>query len=134
MFLGLTTTAFANATAALNILPTLSGIYGVLRPAGALSLLGFPVPQEPKEQKLSLSLLRMYAVRQATLGLTGLALWWAGEHRLMGVLMLVNAPVAIVDGFVSRWQTGGGEWGHWGFMPLGIVLTAGLLGAEQGHV
>lgn len=133
MFLGLTATAFANATAILNILPTTSGIYGVLRPGGALALLGFPIPHEPKEQKLSLSLLRMYAVRQATMGLTSLALWWAGEHRLMGVLMLVNAPIAIVDGFVSRWQTGGGEWGHWGFMPLGMVLTAGLLGAPLGN-
>jgi len=129
MFLGLTTAAFANSAAVLNILPAFSGIYGVLRPGGALAMLGFPIPQEPKEQKLSLSLLRMYAVRQATIGITNLALWWAGEHRLMGVLMLANTPVAIIDGFVTLWQTGGGEWGHWGFMPLGMVLTAGLLGA-----
>lgn len=132
MPLGLTTTAFANATAVLNILPILSGINAVLRPASALSLLGFPTPPEPKGQKLSDSLLRMYGVRQATMGLASLALWWAGEHRLMGVFMLVNSPVAIVDGLVSRWQIGGGEWGHWGFIPLGLVLTAGLLGAERG--
>lgn len=132
MPLGLTTTAFANATAVLNILPTFSGLYGVLRPASALSLLGFPIPTEPREQRLSYSLLRMYGVRQATMGLASLALWWNGEHRLMGVFMLVNTPVAVVDGFVSRWQTGGGEWGHWGFIPVGLVLAAGLLGAGQG--
>lgn len=132
MSLGLTTTAFANATAVLNVLPVSAGIYAVLRPAAGLSLLGFPMPPEPSGQTLTCSLLRMYGVRQAGIGLTSLALWWAGEHRLMGVLMLVNTPIAIVDGFVSRWQTGGGEWGHWGFMPLGLLLTAGLLGAERG--
>lgn len=131
MILGLTTTAFANAAAVLNILPVAAGINAVLRPASGLALLGFPPPPEPRAEKLSFSLTRMYGVRQAVLGLSGLALWWAGEHRLMGVLMLVNAPVAIVDGFVSRWQTGGGEWGHWGFIPLGLVLTAGLLGAGR---
>lgn len=134
MPLGLTTTAFANATAVLNILPIFSGITAVLRPASALSLLGFPTPPEPKEAKLSYSVLQMYGVRQATMGLASLALWWAGEHRLMGVLMLVNTPVAIVDGLVSRWLTGGGEWGHWGFIPVGMALTVGLLGAPRnGH-
>ncbi|KAL1858861.1 hypothetical protein Daus18300_009859 [Diaporthe australafricana] len=133
MLLGLTTTAFANGTAVLNILPTLSGLYGVARPASALGVLGFPIPAGPPEaQKLSLSMTRMYGVRQATMGLASLALWWSGEHRLMGVLMLVNTPVAIVDGFVSRWQVGGGEWGHWGFIPLGLVLTIGLLRAPPG--
>lgn len=132
MPLGLTTTAFANATAVLNILPVFSGLNAILRPASALSVLGFPTPPpEPKGQKLSDSLVRMYGVRQATMGLASLALWWAGEHRLMGVFMLVNSPVAIVDGLVSRWLTGGGEWGHWGFIPVGLMLTAGLLGAER---
>ena len=134
MPLGLTTTAFANTTAVLNILPISTGIYGVLRPGGALALLGFPIPPDPRDQKLASSLARIYAVRQATMGLTSLALWWAGQHRLMGVMMLVNTPVAVVDGFVSRWQTGGGEWGHWGFIPLGMVLAAGLLGAGRGDV
>lgn len=132
MSLGLTTTAFANATAFLNILPISAGLYATLRPAGGLSLLGFPMPPEPKGQKLTCSLVRIYGVRQASMGLASLALWWAGEHRLMGVFMLVNTPIAIVDGFVSRWQTGGGEWGHWGFIPVGMVLTAGLLRAERG--
>lgn len=90
------------------------------------------MPPEPKGQKLTCSLVRIYGVRQASMGLASLALWWAGEHRLMGVFMLVNTPIAIVDGFVSRWQTGGGEWGHWGFIPVGLVLTVGLLRAERG--
>ncbi|KAI3391089.1 hypothetical protein diail_7967 [Diaporthe ilicicola] len=117
MFLGLTTTAFANGTAVPNILPTLSGIYG---------------PPGPEAQKLSRSLVRMYGVRQATMGLVGVTLWWSGEHRLMGVLMLVNTPIAIVDGLVSRWQVGAGEWGHWGFIPVGLALTIGLLRAPLG--
>ncbi|KAJ0120628.1 hypothetical protein J7T55_015358 [Diaporthe amygdali] len=132
MFLGLTTTAFANATAVLNLLPTLSGVVGVLRPASALAVLGFPTPSTPEAQRLSHSLVQMYGVRQATMGLASLALWAAGEHRLMGVLMLVNSPIAIVDGMVSRWLVGAGEWGHWGFIPIGMMLTAGLLGAERG--
>ncbi|KAI7775515.1 hypothetical protein LA080_006758 [Diaporthe eres] len=134
MILGLTTTAFANSTAVLNVLPISSGVYGVLRPAGALSMLGFPTPPDAKDRKLAYSLARIYAVRQAAMGLTSLALWWAGEHRLMGIIMLVNTPIAIVDGLVSRWQTGGGEWGHWGFMPLAMVLTAGLVGAPRGDL
>lgn len=134
MVLDLTTTAFANATAVLNILPIASGIHGVWHPADSLKLLGFPEPSNPKDRKLAHALTRTYAVRQACMGLTSLALWWAGDHRLMGALMLVNTPIAIVDGLVSRWLTGGGEWGHWGFMPLAMVLTAGLLGAPRGDV
>jgi hypothetical protein len=133
MFLGLTTTAFANATVILHILPTTSGLYGLLRPGGALAMLGFPIqPHKSNEQNVSLSLVRMYAVRQVAMGLTCLALWWAGEHRWMGILMLICTPVAGIDGLAGRWLNDGKDWGHWGFMPVLMVLAAGLLWAPLG--
>lgn len=115
MALGLSTTAFANATAVINIIPILAGLNAILRPTSALSMLGFVAPPEQAQtQKLCRSLLQMYGVRQVAMGLTGLTLWSFAEHRLMGAILFANMPIAIVDGWVVRRQTGGGEWGTLG--------------------
>ena len=126
--LGFTTATFANANAVVSIIPILAGLNTIARPASGLSLLGFVAPPQPEAQKLIRSLLLMTGIRTATMGLTSLALWSVGEYRSMGIAMLVNTSIAVVDGFVSRWQTGGGEWGHWAAAPVSLVLGAGLLG------
>ncbi|KAK6198211.1 hypothetical protein LQW54_010488 [Pestalotiopsis sp. IQ-011] len=112
---------------ALGLVPTLVGINAILRPASALSLLGFSAPPQPESQKLSRSLLRMYGGRDIALGLMTLAVWARGDRRTLGYTMLASLPIALVDGFVSRDQIGGGEWGHWVFVGIGGALAAGCL-------
>ncbi|KAI1848198.1 hypothetical protein JX265_011756 [Neoarthrinium moseri] len=119
---------FATATFLTALAPTLLGINAILRPASALSLLKFPAPSQPEGQKITYSLMRIYGARTLTMGLTTLIVWARGDRTTLGYLMFAGIPVALVDGFVSRWQIGGGEWGHWGFIGVSLGLSAGLLG------
>lgn len=69
----------------------------------------------------------MYGGRDIALGLMTLAVWARGDRRTLGLTMLASLPIALVDGFVSRDQIGGGEWGHWVFVGIGAGLAAGML-------
>ncbi|KAI0132715.1 hypothetical protein BJ170DRAFT_259307 [Xylariales sp. AK1849] len=119
---------FANAAFAVGLIPALLGINAILRPVSALSILRFSSPPQPEAQRLTRSLIQMYGARDLTIGLTTLAVWSTGDRRALGFIMLASIPLAVVDGLVSRWQVGGGEWAHWGVIPVGLVLGAGLLG------
>jgi hypothetical protein len=72
--------------------------------------------------------MQLYGVRNLTMGLTTLGVWYSGDRRALGFALLAGFPNALIDGFVSRWQIGGGEWAHWAFVPLGLGLAAGVLG------
>lgn len=118
----------ANTVFALGLLPGLVGLNSLLRPGHALSLLGFPAPPEPEGQKLAHSLIRMSGVRTLTMSLTTIAVWCTADRRTLGYVLLSGIPVALIDGFISRWQIEGMEWGHWIFVPVSFGLGARLVG------
>ncbi|KAI0125749.1 hypothetical protein BJ170DRAFT_446035 [Xylariales sp. AK1849] len=119
---------FANASFFVALMPTFVGINAILRPASALSMLKFSAPPQPEGQKLARSLLQMHGARNLTKGLMMLGIWYSGDYTTLGYAMLAQMPVAIVDGFMSRSQIGGGEWGHWPFALVGLGLGLGCLG------
>jgi multidrug efflux pump subunit AcrB len=119
---------YARATFVVGLLPIALGINAVARPASALALLQFPAPTDPAARKVTESVLQMYGARNITLGLSTLAVWYAGSHRTLGLVMLAGIPLALIDGFVSLNQIGSGQWGHWSACIVGGVLGLGLLG------
>jgi hypothetical protein len=120
---------FANGTVGLSILPICLGINAILRPASALAIFNFPEPPQPEGRKLARSLMQLYGARNLSMGLATVAVWSAGaDPRSLGWMVLANVPVALMDGLVSRWQIGGGEWGHWFFVLVSFGLAGGLLG------
>lgn len=75
----------------------------------------------------------MFAATRVVLGITGLAMWWEENYRAMGVSMTVGTLMAAVDGWVSKGVTEQGQWGHWGFAPVGLGVGLGLLWYSEGQ-
>ncbi|KAK5114526.1 hypothetical protein LTR62_002461 [Meristemomyces frigidus] len=120
------------AGALLSCFPILLGIAVLLRPSLGLQIWHFTSPTTPKDTQLVLSLFRLFAIREFFLGTTILTCWVLGKPEVMGWLLLGVMPVVAVDGIVQTAQTGGGEWRHWGFVPVLVGLGMGLLGGWEG--
>lgn len=68
------------------------------------------------------------------IGLSSLCVWYLGGARkgnlegcaALGGMMFAGAGLTVVDGVASRDAIGGGQWNHWVFAPVGLVLGGGL--------
>ncbi|KIW68565.1 hypothetical protein PV04_04503 [Phialophora macrospora] len=118
------------------------GINGMLNPRGALAMWGFPHPGavpssagddeaakvnvtkiiDTPEGRLAESLMMLYGSRTLVLGAGLLSTSFWGSHRACTTLVWAATFIALMDGFVSKRQIGGGEWNHWGFVPIGVVV------------
>lgn len=116
----------ATAVFALGMMPGLVGINSLLRPAHGLSLLNFPSPPDAQSRKLAHSLVQMAGTRNITMSLTTLVVWLTADKRTLGYTMLAGAPLALIDGFISRGVVEGMEWRHWIFVPVSLGLGAFL--------
>lgn len=62
------------------------------------------------------------------MSLTTITLWFVADQETLGYLMLAQGPIALIDGFISRWQVEGMEWGHWIAVPISVGLGTRLIG------
>ena len=83
-------------------------------------------PNNPSETRLTEAVMQLYGIRNIVLGLSIFAVWWSGDSRTLGLVVLADSLVAFGDGFVQRAVCGRGEWQHWSFLPVGWGL-AGVL-------
>jgi len=126
------------------------GINGLLRPHAALGMLGLNVPPPTsfsttttKDKSHSAQVLtplnaahfmtQLYGARNilfTTLTiLVTLSPREGGSDRLLARVWMANSGLAFLDGLISRARLGPGtEWLHWGFVPVGLALSTGLLG------
>jgi hypothetical protein len=116
------------ASAAASALAFGVGTNALLRPRSGLALLQLPAPSAPTDRKLVENLIRMYGVRNLSMGLAAGIMTYFGHARALGWYILGSSVVAIVDGIVSREVTGGGEWNHWIFVSASVGLSGSLLG------
>jgi hypothetical protein len=72
--------------------------------------------------------MRIYGARNLVVTFLLLLIWSTRNHKLMALSLLGGMEMALVDGLVSKWQIGGGEWNHWSFLPVLGGLVAGLFG------
>lgn len=117
-----------NSSLGLGIMLTSLGINATLRPENHLRSLGFPVPSDPQAKTFSHALMRIWGVRNISVGLLVALLWTTGDERLLGKGLCAALSLPITDGFVSRLVIGGGELQHWAFPPVLLVMIAGLFG------
>ena len=118
-----------NGSLGLGLLLISLGANATLRPKAHLGYLGFPVPsEEGLPKKLSRALMRIWGVRNISVGSLIVLLWTTGDERLMGWALSVAVSLPITDGFVSRLVIGGGELQHWVFPPVLAVMIAKLFG------
>ncbi|KAJ9602198.1 hypothetical protein H2200_013318 [Cladophialophora chaetospira] len=124
------------------------GVNGLLNPRGALAMWGFPhpgaVPDNPAdpskneatvtkiidtpEGKLAESLMMLYGSRTLVMGAGLLSTSYWGSHKACTALVWCVTFVAVMDGFISKRQIGGGEWNHWGFVPFGVAVGSLMSG------
>ncbi|KAH7182066.1 hypothetical protein DER46DRAFT_587801 [Fusarium sp. MPI-SDFR-AT-0072] len=104
------------------------GLNATLRPNDHLRRLEFPIPTEPLATKFSLALMRIWGIRNITVGVLISFIWATGDEILMAKALSAALAMPITDGFVSRIIIGGGETQHWVFPPLLVVMAAGLFG------
>ncbi|KIW29503.1 uncharacterized protein PV07_05316 [Cladophialophora immunda] len=111
------------------------GINALFNPRAAIALFQFPHPgarastraiEVTPEGHLVESVMMLEGARTVALGTALVSTAYFGSRAALTVMVCTSTLVAVADGFISRRQIGGGEWAHWGFVPVGVVI-AGLL-------
>ncbi|KAJ3499173.1 hypothetical protein NLG97_g536 [Lecanicillium saksenae] len=119
---------FANASLFLSTGLVLLGLNGMIRPEAHLGALQFRVPADPTAKKLSYALMRIWGVRNITVGSLLTLIWKTGDEKLLATGLGAGVALATTDGFVSRLLIGGGATQHWIVPPILGVIMAGLYG------
>ena len=119
---------FMSAGLTLSTVLALFGINAMFRPDAHLKNLQFPAHTEPHASNLNHALMRIWGVRNISVGSILILIWNTGNERLMGSALAMALVLPITDGFVSRLLIGGGETQHWSFPPIMAIVIAGLFG------
>ncbi|KAJ6110053.1 hypothetical protein N7486_002288 [Penicillium sp. IBT 16267x] len=117
VFLKLAAFAFASTMAGF-------GINALVRPAHALSFFEFEPPAGTADQKMVNSLMAVYGVRDIFMGLAIHIALFLGTSKSLGWSLIIASAVAFADGAIC-WSHGQGQWSHWGYAPL--ILVVGVL-------
>lgn len=128
-----------NVVAGLSILATSAGLFALIDPLEAIPSFGlkFPYNSERANMSLAVALTKVYGVRNLSMGLVQLALWWnarkatgatklAWRHAL-GWALVLNVATPVVDGLVCEAHQRNSGWRHWIFAPVSAAIGAGLL-------
>ncbi|KAL9595712.1 MAG: hypothetical protein Q9219_006278 [cf. Caloplaca sp. 3 TL-2023] len=67
-----------------------------------------------------------YGARDIFMGLAIYATAVCGTREACGWVVGAAGAVAATDGAVCRWMVGRGEWNHWGYAPV-LVLLGGVM-------
>ncbi|EXJ76687.1 uncharacterized protein A1O5_01195 [Cladophialophora psammophila CBS 110553] len=109
------------------------GVNALFNPRSALALFQFPHPgarassiEDTPEGRLVESVMMLEGARTIALGTALMSTSYFGSRKALTVMVWTSTLVAVADGFISLRQIGGGQWGHWGFVPVGVVI-GGLL-------
>ncbi|KAK6004737.1 hypothetical protein QM012_008599 [Aureobasidium pullulans] len=117
-----------NSAAVIGHLLVVGGSAAVFSPRSVIGAFGLTTPSTPESQKMVDLLVPLYGFREASLGLSMIAVWRYGNIQTLGWTTLAVVVTALGDGWVARKQRKGIEWVHWGSIPVALGLGAGLLG------
>ncbi|CAG7555651.1 unnamed protein product [Fusarium equiseti] len=117
-----------NTTLPMSLFLFSLGLNASFRPEAHLKALEFPLPKDAEAKKFAYALMRIWGIRNISVGLLLTLIWATGDEKLMAKAMGVTILLPVADGFVSRIVIGGGETQHWVFPPLLALVSAGLFG------
>ena len=111
----------------LSLFPLLASIGFVLFPTVSTTAAGFPVASSAGYESYVLLL----SAREAFIGLVGIVLWWRGEVRALGWVLLLLGVVPAVDGWVALQSgvTALQALGHWGTIAVCAAVGYTLINA-----
>lgn len=113
---------------ALGALPILFGLNGMLRHEAHMRNLQLPLHTEPAARKLEYALMRIWGIRNLSVGSLLVLIWTLGDEKIMAMALSAGVAVSLTDGFVSRSLIGGGELQHWSFTGACVITMMGLYG------
>lgn len=112
----------------MSVFPGIFGFNALFNPEKMMASAQFPVPKEPEGRKMALSLMRFFGTRNIGISYLLLLNWMRGDEKQIGLGLFTGLWMSFMDGLISRWQIGGGEWNHWSFIPVLLGIAGGLLG------
>jgi hypothetical protein len=131
-FLGLSSNSpFAlNLGAAAGVFQLTLGLTAVFQPRVMLQeVWGFKPASTPGQDQLLVEcLMQLYGLRNIALGLMIMTVRALADSKTLGWVLMSDMLVALGDGFVQKKCTGGGQWKHWGVLPIGVGMGMLLLG------
>ena len=115
--------------AALSLLPLIAAIGFLVFPIASTSQWGFPVPTTATHH----SYLLLLTARELFVTLLAVVLWWCGEVRAMGWLLLLVGVLPAADGWVALQS--GATWlqivQHWAAIPVCAAVGYILVTARR---
>ena len=102
------------------------GVNAILQPQQALTFFEFKAPSLPADRQLVDALMVIYGARDLFMGLAIYATVYYGTRKALGAILIAASGVAFVDGAVCWAYAGNGQWNHWGYAPV-IILVGSLL-------
>ena len=137
-----TSTTLPNVVGALGLFAGGVGVASLLYPRKGIEAFGLKPVADRDGMKLVEGAWRVYGIRNLTMGLNSLAIWYIGRgttgperqlwNKIVGLTSILAIGIPLVDGWVCEEQTGRGGWAHWGFAPISAVFGAALLGWFDG--
>ncbi|KAI1012811.1 hypothetical protein LB504_008493 [Fusarium proliferatum] len=88
-----------NGSLGLGLMIVGLGLNASLRPNDHLQRLEFPIPTEPLAKKFSLALMRIWGIRNITVGVLISIIWTTGDENLMAKALSAALAMPITDGF-----------------------------------
>lgn len=116
-----------SAAGLLGGLPMFMSLTAVARPDQGLAMLDFTQPKDPEARKLSNSLVRLLALRELVMSLMTLAVWFRGDRKTLGWMIILATILPVTDGLVSLQQIGTGFLKHFMSAPIMAGLGTALL-------
>ncbi|CZS77209.1 unnamed protein product [Fusarium graminearum] len=96
-----------NGSLGLGLFLSSLGLNASFRPNAHLKALEFPIPKDPEAKKFSRALMRIWGIRNISVGLLIALIWSTGDETLMAKALSLTIALPVTDGFVSRILIGG---------------------------
>ncbi|KAF5532760.1 hypothetical protein FNAPI_12869 [Fusarium napiforme] len=90
-----------NGSLGLGLMLVGLGLNATLRPNDHLQRLEFPIPTEPLAKKFSLALMKIWGIRNITVGALISIIWTTGNENLMAKALSAAIAMPITDGFIG---------------------------------
>ncbi|KAF5704606.1 isoamyl alcohol oxidase [Fusarium mundagurra] len=87
-----------NGSLGLGLMLVGLGLNATLRPNDHLQRLEFPIPTEPLAKKFSLALMKLWGIRNITVGVLISIIWTTGDENLMAKALSATLAMPITDG------------------------------------
>ncbi|KAG5762513.1 hypothetical protein H9Q72_009392 [Fusarium xylarioides] len=88
-----------NGSLGLGLMLVGLGLNATLRPNDHLQRLEFPIPTEPLAKRFSLALMKIWGIRNITVGVLISIIWATGNENLMAKALTAALAMPITDGF-----------------------------------